>query len=95
MSLAGAGVHADELDAVQEPDTAGEEVWSVWCGATRVGVLEQHRAGGSVWVAGRVAGVDEDLVAEGPTALCVLRRLACLRAHARCTVAADSSPVRT
>lgn len=88
-------MHADELDAVPEPDAAGAEVWSVWCGLVRVGVLEQHRHGGLVWVAGRVAGVDEDLVAEGPTALCVLRRLACRRAHARCTVTAVPSPVRT
>ena len=83
-------VHVDELTAV--PGLVDPvESWSVWRGADLVGVLEQHRAGPAVWVVGCIDG---DLVAEGPTVLCVLRRLAC-RSTTRCARPGPSSPVRT
>lgn len=89
MSAIGDQVHAEDLDAVPDP-VGGDLTWSVWRGRERVGVLEQHGAGGGVWLSGRI---DDDLVAEGPTALSVLRRLAC-RAHARCADPVLPSPVR-
>jgi len=87
------GVHravfVDELAAF--PIEAQPGSWTVWRGADQVGVLEVRRTGGTVWLAGRV---DEDLVAEGPTALAVLRRLA-RRSQAQNVGSFPASPLWT
>lgn len=80
-------VYAGDLAAVPGP---AERTWSVYRAGMPVVVLEQHRIGGPGWVAGRIRDdVAGDLVAEGPTALSVLRRLATRR-----ELAAAASPAR-
>lgn len=79
-------LRADGLTAVARPGGR----WSVYREGEPVGVLEQRGAGERAWLAGRIADdVAGDLVAEGPTALAVLRRLA-----TRGELAAAASPVR-
>lgn len=90
MNAAAASVRDGELAAVPDPDDPARP-WAVWRGDDLVGVLEQRRDGNVVWLVGRVDG---HLVAEGPDALSVLRRLSC-RATTRCARTAATSPVRT
>jgi hypothetical protein len=89
-------LQAGDLLAVPDPQSPDVLAWSVWRGRERVGALEQRGPAGAVWLAGRIhlVDVDEDLVAEGPTALSVLRRLDC-QSTTRCNVPAPTSPVWT
>jgi hypothetical protein len=68
-------VRVDELVAVAAPHLCGE-LWAVLRGGERVGVLEQRRDAGLVWLAGALVVDDVVHTAERPTALSVLRRLA-------------------
>jgi len=90
MTAATMAVRDGEFAAVPDPDDAAQP-WAVWRGSDLVGVLEQRRDGGVVWLAGRIDG---DLVAEGPDAISVLRRLAC-RSTTRRARPGPVSPVRT
>lgn len=82
-------VSAGELVAAASP---ADGRWSVYLAGVLVGELVRQREVGHGWLVGRIRDdVAGDLVAEGPTALAVLRRLALRRELAG---APSVSPVR-
>lgn len=90
--MAATEVRAGDLSARRDDADAA---WSVQRGHQPVGALERHGPVGEPWFTGRIHldDVDEDLVAEGPTVLSTLRRLARL-AHLECAATGALSPDR-